>query len=188
MSKNEDAESLASILTRILAPLAERIERIESKAAPAAATATPSADETMAQLMAALRGQQPELDTIGLVEVLEGCVSDMTGASFAAETHYPVVKVMGKPVGKDAARGVVRVMRSYVLPAGASKHVAEGGLVPDGMVMHELGPGGQQETDSFRQWTYDSFYKADAMRFVGKPLPPHVRREAGLAGAPKATG
>lgn len=181
MSKDDKgtdiAEAIGTVLNRVLTPLLDRLERLEARSSGAPANNEPplTADETMAKLMAALRGQQEGLDALGLVEIVEGCTSDISGATFDAEVQYPVVKHMGKIVGKLENKGVVKVMRNYAWPAGIDKHVADGGVVPDGMTMHELGPSGTQETDAFRQWKYETFAKADNRRFVGKPLPAHVR-------------
>lgn len=191
MSKDDkgtdSAEALGSVLNRVLSPLMDRLERLEARSAAANPPAAPpaSADEQMAKLMAAMRGQQEGLEEFGLVEVVEGCTSDVSGATFDAEVQYPVIKHMGKIVGKGP-KGIVKVMRNYAWPAGIDKHVAEGGVVPDGMTMNELGPGGQQETDAFRQWKYETFAKADNQRFVGKPLPAHVRPPTPVAPAVSA--
>jgi hypothetical protein len=184
MSKDhEDAKGLADVLTRLLTPIVDRLERLESKASPAASPPL-SADETMAKLMAELRGQQADIDSFGLVEVVEGCTSDISGATFDAEIHYPVVRHMGRIVGKVADKGVVKVMRNYAWPVGIDKHVPEG-VVPEGMTMFELGPQGQRETDSYRDWKYKTFAMADNRRFVGKALPAHVRATSTTAAQEK---
>ena len=106
MSKDDKgtdlAEALGSVLNRVLSPLMDRLERLEARSAAANPPAAPpaSADEQMAKLMAAMRGQQEGLEEFGLVEVVEGCTSDVSGATFDAEVQYPVIKHMGKIVGK----------------------------------------------------------------------------------------
>jgi hypothetical protein len=168
-----EAEALASVLSRILTPLVERIERLEG----GKPQQQMSPDELHAKLMSELRGTNQDLEAFGLVEVVDGCRSD-TGATFDAEIQYPPLRINGRIVGKDDKKPTVRVLRNYAWPVGLDKHTSEGGLVPDGMTMTELGPGGQQESDAFRQWKYDEFYKADAKRLIGKPLPAHMRQSA----------
>lgn len=175
MAKNEEAEALASVLARVLNPIVERLERLEAVVAPKEDGAT-SPDELHFKLMASLRGQDQEIESIGLVEIVHGCMSD-TGATFDAEVHYPPLKRGGRVVGKDPKKPIVKVLLNYTWPEGIDKHVADGGLVPDGMDMKELsGMWVGQETDNYRQWKYDEFTKADARRYVGKPLPSNIRR------------
>lgn len=180
MSKEEKglAESLGDVLNRVLSPILDRLERLENKGKAEEITPIDSPDELHEKLMASLRGQDQDLEPFHLIEVHQGCLSD-TGATFDAEVHYPALRKGGKIVGRDAKRGLVKVLSNYTWPEGVDKHVSQGGLVPDGMEMKELS--GQwigQETDAYRQWKYEEFYKADNKRYVGKPLPAHIQRVA----------
>jgi hypothetical protein len=162
MSKQETemAQSVGEILKAIVGPLLDRLERLETKAAPPPGPNPNEApDETFRRMMASLRGT--DQDRVALVEVVEGCVSD-TGAKFNGELQH----------------GVLVAMRDYTLPAASEVHVKDGGLVPDGMALGEVAGHGQ--------WKYEQFYLADARRFVGKPLPAWMRAEAVRAKAAAA--
>ena len=176
MSEKDTADLIARALqpfAKVLDALVSRLEKLEAPK-PGDKKLTP--DEMLAEMMGELRGTNQDLSEFGLIDVVDGCVSD-SGATFDAEVQYSPVKIKGRVVGKDP-KGVVKVLRNYAWPAGIDKHAADGGVVPDGMTMMEQGPGGMQETDAYRQWKYDEFYKADARRYIGKPLPSHVRRNA----------
>lgn len=133
-------------------PLAEKLERIEGSVVPPTTGMTP--DERHELMMSELRGKgrpgPPE-------STIEGCRSEDTGATFNART------VSGKVVNLDA----------YTLPAGLDKHVSEGGLVPEGMVITNEG-----DDWAYRQWVWTTFWQADLRRFIGKPLPPSARPRA----------
>lgn len=180
MSKeHQEAETLAALLTRVLGPILDRLEKLESASkpnVPDVPAGVDTADEHHYKLMAALRGQDQGLERFKLVEVVEGCLSD-TGATFDAEVHYPPLRKEGKIVGRDPTKGLVKVLLNYQWPDGIDRHVRDGGVVPDGMEMKEVsGLWIGQETDAYRQWKWDEFMKADNKRYVGKPLPGHIRR------------
>jgi hypothetical protein len=177
-------EAFAATMRTVLEPVLSRLERLEKgPAAPEKKTA----DETMAEMMAAIRGQSDDITKLGLVEVVEGCTSDLgvqdsdgkqRGSTFDAELHYAPVVVSGKLVGKSGAP-VVRNLLKYTLPAGHDRHQNAGGLVPNGMSMKELGMDHQEKlADGYKQWLWETFWQADLRRFVGRQLPAHVRPQA----------
>jgi hypothetical protein len=177
-------EAFAQTMRTVLDPVISRLERLER------GPATPdkkTADETMAEMMAAIRGQSEDVAKIGLVQVVDGCTSDLGvqdvdgqqhGATFDAELHFAPVVVNGKIIGKSGAP-IVRNLLNYKLPAGHDRHLNAGGLVPNGMSMKELGMDHQEKlSDGYKQWLWETFWQADLRRFVGRQLPPHVRPQA----------
>jgi hypothetical protein len=188
VSEREQAmmAAFANTMRTVMDPILTRIEQLEARAVPKAEEKL-SPDEIYAKLMADIRGQSEDLAKIGLVEVVEGCTSDlgapdkdgtMHGASFDAELQFKPLIVGGKVMGKTGVAVVKRFAR-YELPAGIDKHQRDGGLVPDGMTMQEIGANGtMRESDGYKQWVWETFLQADTRRFVGKALPAHVRPTA----------
>jgi hypothetical protein len=175
--------AFAQTMRTVMDPLLSRIEQLEAQKTPAVEKLT--GDQIHAQMMKALRGQSEDIAGIGLVEVIENCVSDlgapdsegvMHGATFDAELQYTPVIVDGKIVGKRGAPVCKRIF-NYRLPAGCDKHLAEGGIVPAGMTIATLEQieRGDVDREGYAQWLAETFWQADLKRFVGKQLPAHVR-------------
>ncbi len=140
-----------------------------------------SPEELHAKLMADLRGKHIDPKALGLIDVVEGCTSDFTGATFDAEITWPAATIDGKIVGRLPGDGTVTALRNYKEPAGVDKHTADGGLVPNGMKITENYGQGEEIADGYKQWRWESFWQADLRRFVGKSLPPHVRKTSRAA-------
>ena len=126
-------------------------------------------DELAAKMMSELRGGED--NGLNLVEVVTGCVSDVTGATFDAECHHKAARYQGRVV-KVPGEPVVKRMIGYTLPAAATTRREEGGEVP--MDMTE----GAEPSVTYQQWVYENYTLVDSRRFVGKPLPAHVRAAA----------
>jgi hypothetical protein len=184
MSKEEKSEiatavavamqMLADVMKATMQPLLERLERLE---AGRASNLTP--DQQFHKTLETIRGSTDDVETIGLVEVVEGCKSDlgapdadgtMRGATFDAEIHYTPVMNGGKLVAKTSKCRVVQLLR-YRWPDGFDKHVSQGGLVPDGLEIKS----DANARSGYDQWLWETFLQADTRRFVGKALPAHVR-------------
>ncbi len=178
------ANAFAATMRTVLDPLMARLEQLEAQKTPTVEKL--SGDEIHARMMKALRGQSDQIAELGLVEVIEGCVSDlgapdaegnMRGATFDAELQYVPVIVDGKIVGKRGTPICKRIF-NYKLPEGYDKHLAEGGVVPAGMTIVTLEAIERGEGDTregYGQWLAETFWHADLKRFVGKQLPQHVR-------------
>jgi hypothetical protein len=193
-------QAFAQSMRTILDPLLTRIEQLEARGTVAAPVITErvSADETYAKMMSELRGQNEEIAKLGLVEVVTGCMSDLgattatgesVGATFDAELHHKPFSVGGKITGK--VPGVLPIVKSllhYTEPVGHDVHQAQGGLVPDGLTIQEQGPGGPRLSSTYVQWKWETFWQADIRRFVGKPLPAHIRADAARRAAAAQTG
>jgi hypothetical protein len=134
-------------------------------------------DELAAKLMADIRGQSDDVARFGLVEVVFNCKSDFTDATFDAEVHHDTVTSGGKILGRRPGPGRVVKLINYTEPPEASVRVTDGGKVP--MDMHELGVSGtSQPSLQYGQWKWENYWQADLKRFIGRPLPNHVRMEA----------
>jgi len=177
--------AFAQTMRTVLDPLVDRIAQLEANRGPVEDKRT--ADEKYHELMAAIRGQSEDIAGLGLVEIVEGCTSDLgatdadgtqRGARFDAEVQYKPVVVNGKIVSKSGPP-TVRNLLNYTLPEGHDRHQAQGGIVPNGMTMKEIGADHQEKlSDGYKQWLWESFWQADLRRFVGKQLPAHVRPQA----------
>jgi hypothetical protein len=178
--------AFAQTMRTVMDPLLSRLEQLEAQKTPAVEKLT--GDQIHAQMMKALRGQSDTLAEIGLVEMVENCVSDLgatdaegnvRGATFDAELQYVPVIVDGKIVGKRGAPVCKRIF-NYRLPIGFDKHLAEGGIVPAGMTIATLEQveRGDVDREGYAQWLAETFWQADLKRFVGKQLPAHVRPAA----------
>jgi hypothetical protein len=195
MSKNEDGrdptereiammQTFAQTMRTIIDPLVAKIEALEAAKLPKVERRT--GDEIHAEMMKALRGQSDATAELGLVEMIEGCMSDggaadregvLHGATFDAETHFKPVLVDGKLVGKMGT-AVCKTIRNYMLPTGYDAHLADGGLVPSGMKivpLDQLSSGEGDVREGYGQWLAETFWMADLKRFVGRPIPAHVR-------------
>lgn len=134
--------------------------------------------------MAAMRGH----DRPPLVERMIACKSPATGSTFQAR----IVESRGWPQGK-----VVDLV-DYTHPDGIDKHVADGGIVPDGLNIR-IGadragkaklPDGTEITISvgdftpeYKMWKYAEYWKRDLVEFVGKPFAEYIRAKPEAAQA-----
>lgn len=126
--------------------MAQVDEMVSRKVAAAlAGQAGMSEDDKFHAEMAQRKGtDKPALPT----STVKGVVSE-TGASFDPLIDH---------------RGAVAQLENYTLPAGARVHQDEDGLLPNG---HPLaGP-------VLEQHLYETYWRADLNRFIGKPLPKH---------------
>ena len=106
------------------------------------------------------------------------CTSEETGATFVAH----VVASSKFPNGR------ITRLEEYTLPAGASKFVAAGGLIPDGMPIGGPNRGSLSDpTDvpsselstPFKIWRWETFWQSDLRRLVGKEIKAHFCSESG---------
>lgn len=135
-----DAESLEALIeAKVAARLAQN------------AQANVSSDPLAKRLQDAARPEVQE-------ETLVPCESPFTGARYTAR----VLKSRAWPQGR-----IVDLL-DYKLPPGTDKHMNEGGLVPDGMIMSS--PDGKGLTHDYKWWRYTSFIQRDLREFNGKPL------------------
>jgi hypothetical protein len=186
--------AFAQSMRTTLEPLVSKIAELEARVNPPP-PAKLSADEVHAKLMSTLRGQLDEVREIGLVEVVECCTSDlgapdgagvMRGATFDVEVHYKPVLIDGKIVGKSGT-GTVKTLINYRYPDGFDRHIKDGGVVPEGMEIHDQSKEGAERA-GYGQWLAETFWQADLKRFCGRALPPHVRPPAVVQGVPVKTG
>jgi hypothetical protein len=98
------------------------------------------------------------------VTMVPRCTSIITGATFDAKIVH----------------GVVCEIPNYAYPDGWDRHQNEGGRVPNGMDLYMPGmldsgesSGGRVRSPAYKQWLYESFWKADLQFYIGKPLAPH---------------
>ena len=167
--------AFAETMRTVMTPMVEAMQRV---GAPPEKPRAKTPDELHAQLMGELRGQTVDPIALGLVDVVEGCTSDVSGASFDAEVNFPIATIDGKVAGKLPGPGRVVKLLNYKEPEGIRVHTRDGGLVPDGMVMTENYGNGPEMADGYKQWVWENFWQADLRRFVGKPLPAHIRADA----------
>lgn len=175
-TKDATTSALEALVATNQALMTELRAMRESRPA-ASPDAALSPDELAAKLMAEIRGQRDDVAKLGLVEVVLGCKSDFTDATFDAEIHYETVTSGGKIIGKRPGPGKVVSLLHYKEPPAASIRTEDGGAVP--MDMTEIGANGASVPSlSYGQWKWESYWQADIRRFVGRPLPEHVKREA----------
>lgn len=97
------------------------------------------------------KGENREAHTIDKIDV----VSARTGARFAAIVAS----------SKSDPNGRVLTLEDYVFPDGIEVHRADGGVVPDGMIIKT--PKGEL-TKQYKQWRWTEFYQNDLREYVGK--------------------
>jgi hypothetical protein len=119
-----------------------------------------SPDELMAEALTSIRYQKPHPQTD--VE----CVSLETGATFTA------IVVASRPYPE----GRVCRIDGYAHPDGIDRHVKDGGLVPDGIELRNRANG--EESQDLKNWRWRTFWQADLLRYIGRPLPVWVRKDA----------
>ena len=182
MANDRATEALVEAVSKLI----ERLERLESRAiaSPAPVVTGKSPDELHASMMEDIRGSTDDVERIGLSETIVGVKSDLGaadsegnlhGATFDAVVNWQPVHKGGKLVGRTS-KCKVTTLANYAWPAGIDVHLSAGGLVPDGMEML-VANDKTRETDQYKQWKYETFYKADCQRFVGRPLPAHLRAQ-----------
>lgn len=124
---------------------------------PKSSVASPDYDDPDAQfaeIMAKRRGK----DRPATPDVAIRVKSPETGSSFTAVVQG------GRVIRLD----------DYSYPQGVETHTTEGGLVPHGLGIHLVSPNGGysgQFTVEYKQWRYETFWKADLHKFIGHPLP-----------------
>ena len=142
--KDKDAAIVAA-----LTALTEKVASLTPKPAERI-----DGDELQRRILAELRGVGRPAPKM---EHLIGCKSELTGATFDVE-------IQG---------GKVTCLPNYTLPAGHDKHIADGGLVPDGIELVLKG-----DNYTYRVWLKDTFWIVDLKTFVGKPPLPSLLRSA----------
>jgi hypothetical protein len=165
MGKIEDElQSLKEQLAKRDEQLDRALSLLEGRGASMAEV---SEDEKVAALVADLEGKTRPSPRQRLIPGL----SRRTGATFM----FRVVESRGFKEGR-----IVELV-DYKYPEGVDKHVQDGGIVPDGMMMTRADNG--KELPLFRQWRYDNFWKSDLNEFIGKPLSVRDVEPADLAAA-----
>jgi hypothetical protein len=101
------------------------------------------------------------------VDMVEGCVSHVTGSTFSAEIQH----------------GRVVNLLDYRHPAGIDKHENEGGVIPNGFPILKTDG---QPTKEYKQHVWETYLQTDLRTFVGKPLPGYVKAPARMADVVKA--
>lgn len=98
-----------------------------------------------------LKGRQRAIPQFKLI----ACKSD-TGATFDAR----IVRSRAFPTGR------IVCLENYQHPAGYDKHLRDGGLVSDGVPLRDHQTG--QFLPLFKQYLYETYWKADLQYFVGR--------------------
>jgi hypothetical protein len=139
---------------------------VEQVRGPAVGPATSplSPDDQVNAMVDQMRGTRPPHE---ITEVK--CTSVETKASFTA--------IIAK--SKTFPGGRVIDLRDYTYPEGHEVHVAEGGIVPDGLTIRR--PDGQP-TKEYKHWKWTNFYQMDLRRYVGQDAA-WLKRMADIAAA-----
>jgi hypothetical protein len=117
-----------------------------------------SHDESMAERMRAMRGQDRPLPP----EELIACRSPITGATMKARVIF----------SRSTPGGRIVEMLDYVRPEAAERHVDDGGLYSgqrEWMRPHEMGKPLDRGQHKYRHWLYSDFWAKDWTALSGKP-------------------